>query len=779
MAADSRNKGGGIGNESGEMEDWGASAAGYDGAQSMNDGEVIENRDEKEKTNGGGDLEWKTVERNNKGNESPGRNNGERYRGKNNENRGHRGGGYNRGHDNRGGGYYRGYDNRGGGYRGSYNGGGYRGGAQNTGNGGKKEVGGNNTRQDENQAERKTYADTTRVMMQQNQRLDRKVLEITLMRIDGGNRAEVDDDAMANLLTKELGLDLQKDTTGIQENKMGKYLEVNVWCKNHVDIDELCRGEGIEVCPGIITKTIRVPGNPEVTVTISGLDFNTPDEMVIEYMEKFGAVMITKKCIYPTHQSGYKKGNRTGDRKFQADFSKAKEAMGQIHFLGGKKIRVSYRGNERSCARCYGGRNNCPGGGNASLCEENYGEKVDLMQHMRSLWTRIGYKPTTFVLPEKDDDEDEERTKRILDKEYFEPAKKSKPMITPKRKEFTKVLIDNFPSKVTKEEILEILRMRVNDEFSEDDIEITNVRNNSASALIGPGPSVEVVHKIVEKVDYNIIREEAFPNRRLFARKLKPAPKRKGHDEESTEDEENDDDSGESIDDERPVLPPPPPLTEKSSTDKDLTQGAGSKSESETTEERKQRKKEDEERERNEKEAKRMEEERKERERVEKENEMKKDEELRLKLEEENRKREQIEKERERIEQEKLERISDKTDGTNRNETLKEKDKTNPELSKKRGPKKMESRETDHGIFYGPVGGTNFYSAKQLRSAEKKETKDDDHDALFKGNFYNMKKLVKLNQHREEATKKKGNMNHLRKSQAASGSLEKARAYSK
>ena len=48
---------------------------------------------------------------------------------------------------------------------------------------------------------------------------------------------------------------------------------------------------------------IRPAGKKDVTVTVCGLDFNTPDSFVIDYLNKFGVVM-TSEVIYSKFDKG-------------------------------------------------------------------------------------------------------------------------------------------------------------------------------------------------------------------------------------------------------------------------------------------------------------------------------------------------------------------------------------------------------------------------------------------------------------------------------------------
>ena len=80
-------------------------------------------------------------------------------------------------------------------------------------------------------------------------------------------------------------------------------------------------------------------------VTISGLDFNTPDTFIMEYLSKFGTV-VTTSVIYHRYKEGPFKRKYNGDRKYQVDFTKSSVSMGTFHIIDGSRFRVFYPGNK-------------------------------------------------------------------------------------------------------------------------------------------------------------------------------------------------------------------------------------------------------------------------------------------------------------------------------------------------------------------------------------------------------------------------------------------------
>ena len=87
---------------------------------------------------------------------------------------------------------------------------------------------------------------------------------------------------------------------------------------------------------------IRPAGKKDVTVSIVGIGFNTPDSFVMDYLSKFD-VIVNNMVIYSKFESGPFRGKYNGERKYQVDFTKTNHQIGTYHLIDGCKIRVYYR----------------------------------------------------------------------------------------------------------------------------------------------------------------------------------------------------------------------------------------------------------------------------------------------------------------------------------------------------------------------------------------------------------------------------------------------------
>ena len=239
-----------------------------------------------------------------------------------------------------------------------------------------------------------------------DQRLKRNVLEITLEKIDKNIEIVVDQECVARLC-RSICMDIVTQVEGYQTHHFGSTSTITIWVVKDVNLKRFCRTEGINVSKGVMTGMIRPAGRKDVTVSVTGLDFNTPDSLMFNYIKKFGGSIISNEVIYSKFTEGPFRGKYSGERKYQVEFQKGFRSMGTYHFIDGAKIRIFYRGNEKSCGRCHEQARTCPGRGIARDCDKAGGPRVNLSEHMQRLWADIGFEPTTFALPTGDEESGE------------------------------------------------------------------------------------------------------------------------------------------------------------------------------------------------------------------------------------------------------------------------------------------------------------------------------------------------------------------------------------
>ena len=319
-----------------------------------------------------------------------------------------------------------------------------------------------------------SYAERLKTNIRFDQRLKRNVLEITLEKTLKDAEMVLDQQCVARVL-KSIGLDVNSQVEGYQVLYNGGRNTISVWVIKGLNLDRFCREENINVTRGLVTGMIRPAGRRDVTVTVSGLDFNTPDNLVCDYIRKFGGTILNVNVIYCKFSEGPFKGKFNGERRYQVDFTDSSRTMGTYHFLDGAKIRVFYRGNAKTCGRCHKTARDCQGAGIARECEDQGGVRVHLADHMKHLWAEIGFNPTSFELPDSDDADGD---KHIAEGQNFQrPVQVAKSSDLEKER-YSGIRINNFPLEATEDEIVKFLKEHVTDEINKDVVNIMRYKNH-------------------------------------------------------------------------------------------------------------------------------------------------------------------------------------------------------------------------------------------------------------------------------------------------------------
>ena len=115
---------------------------------------------------------------------------------------------------------------------------------------------------------------------------------------------------------------------------------------------------------------------------------------------------------------GHLRAKTNGDRRYQVDFSGTRKHMGTFHLIDNSKVKVFYQGNMKTCGRCHKPASICIGSGIARNCEIGGGDRVKLIDHMRSLWNEIDFIPTTFNNGNENCNDEKEET-QFLQKKVF------------------------------------------------------------------------------------------------------------------------------------------------------------------------------------------------------------------------------------------------------------------------------------------------------------------------------------------------------------------------
>ena len=306
---------------------------------------------------------------------------------------------------------------------------------------------------------KESYAGRLKSNVNFSQRLQRNVLEVTLERSDVNVDIVIDQVEIERVL-KTLGIDIKSQVEGYQLQYKGAISVISVWMPIGVNLERFCKDMVIRVNDTVSTGMIRPAGKSEVTVTVIGLDFNTPDTLVLEYLGMFGKVK-NNSVIYCEYSEGPFKGKKNGDRKYQVDFSGTRKNMGTFHLIDNCKVKVFYRGNMKTCARCHKPAISCVGSEIARNCEISGGDRIKLIDHMKSVWAEVGFAPTTFTL-ENGDNFEENEVQALYDAPVLKES--SFPSVSirnePDSEDFDKcdgISVKNIPKNVEEKNIWEFL----------------------------------------------------------------------------------------------------------------------------------------------------------------------------------------------------------------------------------------------------------------------------------------------------------------------------------
>ena len=156
--------------------------------------------------------------------------------------------------------------------------------------------------------------------------------------------------------------------------------------------------------------------------------------------------------------------------------------MGTYDYLDGARIKVFYRGNQKTCGRCHEPARTCPGGGIAKDCEEAGGTRINLNEHMEKVWSEIGFQPSNFYLPQGEDCNDE-ADKPITDKNNFNRIEKPSVVTETLEERFVGMSIANISLEISDEEVKEFILEYVSSELEPDNINIVRDKNKSVVTI--------------------------------------------------------------------------------------------------------------------------------------------------------------------------------------------------------------------------------------------------------------------------------------------------------
>ena len=157
---------------------------------------------------------------------------------------------------------------------------------------------------------------------------------------------------------------------------------------------------------------------------------------------------------------------------------------------------------------------------------------------MKELWSKIDFNPQTFVITEAeyDDTDDHDNIvgdRKILNAVVFPRSIEPTKLSPSESAKCSVVRINNFPQDISDEDVVHFINKETNEKISTSDVK-SEKTNYSKNVYLGPGPSIEVLAKVIEILDYKSTSKTFFEGRRLYAQLHRPlTPIKKSKDEEN------------------------------------------------------------------------------------------------------------------------------------------------------------------------------------------------------------------------------------------------------
>jgi hypothetical protein len=350
-----------------------------------------------------------------------------------------------------------------------------------------------------------SYVDKLKVNVNRFERLTRNVLEINLEKDSSVTFINLEPETVAKVLSN-LGVDIKTQVEAVQTCP-GNSKKIFVWVKPGVNIANFCKEESLKVSSGVRTGLIKPMDRKEVTVLIKGLNLNTPDTLVLNYLNLHGKV-VSGKVVYDVERNGPLKGVKNGDRKYLVDFTNGIN-MSSYHLIDGVKVQVFYPGQRKTCGRCHKTALECPGKGFARDCNS---PRVKLSDFMKAHWESIKFEPSSFVLAMEEDEDVSHADIEIKDSQQFTPEKPNNEQSVPEEK-LTAVTLKNLPAQIPETEVRNFL-FQHGLQLTQGQLKV--VHNETRNTTV----DVENIDAATCKILISNINEKEFFDKKLYCKAL-------------------------------------------------------------------------------------------------------------------------------------------------------------------------------------------------------------------------------------------------------------------
>ena len=225
---------------------------------------------------------------------------------------------------------------------------------------------------------------------QGNGRKKLNVLDIMLERRSNQVSYNMSKEELSRLLFKKMKID-PKNVLKIDTSGFGK---VHIELADNINPESFADLPAFDIHEGLRVKYYKPHHRKETLVTVSWLDLETPDELLVHVFDHFGKVKSNVRWSRIRQDEGDSALAKlldnimNGERQFWMEITKP---LPSYAVIDNRKIKIHHAGQRRTCARCQKVADQCQGNSNARLCEDNGGVKVNAIDAWKDTLALVNY----------------------------------------------------------------------------------------------------------------------------------------------------------------------------------------------------------------------------------------------------------------------------------------------------------------------------------------------------------------------------------------------------
>ena len=354
---------------------------------------------------------------------------------------------------------------------------------------------------------------------QSNGRKKLNILDIMLERRDNKVSYNLNNEELSRLLFRKMKID-PKTVLKIDTSGFGKLL---VELNDNINPESLVNLPAFDIREGLRVKYYKPHHRKETLVTLNWMDIETSDELLVHVLNHFGKVKSDVKWNKIKQVDGASDIAKllnnilSGERQVWMEVT---HPLPSYAMIDNRRVKIYHPGQRRTCARCQKVADKCKGNSNAKLCEDNGGEKVNIIDAWKNTLASVNY---TAWISEESIDTDENIIEDVEESEEETTATN----VT----NCDGLVISNLDEGITIDEIKLILKGAAKDE----DIDGISVH-----------PTGSVRSKIIKDIDPTLVNgitkkvnSKSFKGRLLHCRPHVPVtpPKKEVQNKNTNQDE--------------------------------------------------------------------------------------------------------------------------------------------------------------------------------------------------------------------------------------------------